>query len=235
MINWRVASVPALKSNSLAVLRGLPIGLPSSIPFPRARTTARSVPWGWADLGRVALMTALIGAGGVFALVLLVLALSIGFTLAEGFGGVPSGSFDHLSALFGPYSAAATTLLVGGLLYGALAFAVVRYSIARYSLPWSALGFRRLSRGTLGRTAALFLPITVGGVLIMRVETVLLGSLPANPQPALLTRGMPALPTNFLLLFLLLVVITPIAEEMFFRGFLYRLLRGHFPVWAAAP
>ncbi len=235
MINWRVASVPALKSNSVAALRGLAIGWPSVIPLPRTRTTERSVPWGWADLGRVLLTTALIGAGGAFALVLLGLALSLGFALAEGLGGLPSGTFDHLSALYGPYSAATTTLVVGGLLYGGLVFAVFRYSVARYRLPWSALGFRRLSRSALGRTAALFIPITLGGVVIMRIETVLLGSMPTNPQPALLTRGMPALPTNFLLLFLLLVVITPIAEEMFFRGFLFRLLRGHFPIWAAAP
>ncbi len=37
------------------------------------------------------------------------------------------------------------------------------------------------------------------------------------------------------MLFVLLVVVMPIAEEMFFRGFLYRLLRGHLSVWAAAP
>jgi membrane protease YdiL (CAAX protease family) len=83
--------------------------------------------------------------------------------------------------------------------------------------------------------AALFIPIAAGGMLIVRVETVLLGGLPANPQAALLSQGVPALPTNFLMLFLLLVVIMPIAEEMLFRGFLYRLLRGHFSVWAAAP
>jgi uncharacterized protein len=235
MINWRLASVPVLKSNSLAVLRGLTITWPSAITIPRARGADRSVAWGWPDLGRVAIMTGLIVASGAFALVLLGLALSVGFTLAEGLGGVPLGTFDRLTSFWAPYSAAGLTLLGGALLYGAVVFSVAKYSVARYRVSWSALGFTRLPRATLGRTAALFIPIALGGVLVVRVETALMGGLSANPQVALLTRGVPALPTNFLMLFLLLVVIMPIAEEIFFRGFLYRLLRGHFSVWAAAP
>ncbi len=254
MINWRLASVPVLKSNSLAALRGLTIagvpavrrnvpaalhGLrsvwPSSIALPRARTADRSVAWGWADLGRVAILTVLIVAGGAFALVLLGLALSLGFTLGEGFGGIPNGTFDRLTSFCAPYSAAGLLLLGGSLLYGAVAFSVRKYSVVRYNQAWGALGFNRLPRAALGRTAALFIPITLGGVLVVRAETALLGGLPANPQTALLTGGVPAQPANFLLLFLLLVVIMPIAEELFFRGFLYRLLRGHFSPWAAAP
>jgi membrane protease YdiL (CAAX protease family) len=235
MINWRLASVPVLKSNSLAILRGLNIAWPSSIAIPRARTADRSVAWSWSDLGRVAIMTGLIVAGGTFTLVLLGLALSVGFTLAEGFGGIPLGTFDRITSFCTPYSAAGLTLIGGSLLYGAVAFSVAKYSVIRYRLSWSALGFVRLSRTTLGRTAALFIPIALGGVLVVRVEAALLGGLSANPQIGFLTRGVPALPGNFLMLFLVLVVIMPIIEEMFFRGFLYRLLRGHFSVWAAAP
>jgi membrane protease YdiL (CAAX protease family) len=43
---------------------------------------------------------------------------------------------------------------------------------------------------------------------------------------------MSASATNFAILALLLVVIAPIAEEIFFRGFLYRLLRQYLPAWA---
>jgi hypothetical protein len=241
MINWRLASVPVLTSNSLAALRGLTIAWPgsiawpSSIALPRARSADRSVRWNWADLGRVTLLTALIIAGGAFALVLLGLAVSVGFALGEGLGGLPLGTFDRLTSFLSPYSAAGITLLGGSLLYGAVAFAVLRYSVVRYRLSWSTLGFVRLPWATLGRIAALFIPIALGGVLVVRIETALLGGLPANPQVALLTQGVSARPANFLMLFLLLVVIMPIAEEMFFRGFLYRLLRGHFSVWAAVP
>jgi len=193
------------------------------------------MPWTWADLGRVGLLTAVLATSGALALILLRLVLSIGFAVAEGTGAVRSGTFDHLSAVYGPYSAAGTTLLVGGMLYGSLFFAVHKYGVAQYGRSWSALGFRRLPWTRLARIAALFIPITLGGVVIMHLETALLGGLPANPRPAFLTQGMPALPGNFLMLFLLLVVITPIVEETFFRGFVYKLLRNRFPIWAAAP
>ena len=209
MINWRLASVPVLKSNSLAALRGLTIAWPGSIALPRARTADRSVAWGWADLGRAAVMTGLIIAGGAFALVLLGLALSLGFALGEGLGGIRTGTFDRLTSLCAPYSAAGLTLLGGSLLYGAVAFSIFKYSVVSYHLSWTALGFTRLPRATLGRIAALFIPIALGGVLIVRVETALLGGLPANPQTTLLTRGVPALPINFLMLFILLGRFSP--------------------------
>ncbi len=110
MINLRLASVPVLKSNSLAVLRGLTLAWPSSIAIPRARTADRSVAWTWSDLGRVAIMTGLIVAGGAFTLVLLGLGLSLGFTLAEAFGVIPLGTFDRITSFCTPYSAAGAYL-----------------------------------------------------------------------------------------------------------------------------
>jgi len=235
MINWRVASVPALKINPMAALRGVQWSWPQAKVLPRAQVARQdAVPWTWADLGRIALFTAVVAASGALALVLFRLGLSIGFAVAEGMGMVRSGTFDHLSAIYGPYSAAGTMLLAGVVVYGGLLYAIRRYGLARYGSSWSTLGFHRLPWRRAGKIAALFLPITLGGVVIMHLEAAVLGPSPANPRPTLLTQGMPALPGNFVMLFLLLVVITPIVEETFFRGFLYKMLRNRFPMWAAA-
>ncbi|HXT34807.1 MAG TPA: type II CAAX endopeptidase family protein [Chloroflexota bacterium] len=235
MINWRVASVPALKINPMAALRGVQWSWPRAQALPRVQAARRdTVPWTWVDLGRIALFTAVIAVSGALALVLVRLGLSIGFAVLEGMGMVRSGTFDHLSAVYGPYSAAGTMLLGGGIVYGGLFYAIHRYGLARHGAAWGTLGFHRLPWARAGRIAALFIPITLGGVVIMHLEAAILGPLTASPGPTLLTRGMPALPGNFVMLFLLLVVITPIAEETFFRGFLYKLLRNRLPTWAAA-
>jgi hypothetical protein len=236
MINWRVASVPALKLNPMGTLRGLRWTSSRARVFQGVSVARQdSVPWTWADLGRIALLTAVLATSAALALVLLRLGMSIGFAVAEGMGVVRSGTFDHLSAVYGPYSAAGTALLVGGTLYCGLFYAIHRYGLARHGLSWGAVGFHRLAWARVGKIAALFIPITLGGAVIMRLEAAILGPLPASPQPTMLTRGMPALPGNFAMLFLLLVVITPVVEETFFRGFLYKLLRNRFPIWAAAP
>ncbi len=237
MINLRAAAayIPAVKVGSFGAVRSLRIRLPLAHALMAKDTSAAAaVPWTWADGARATLWAALLATGGALGLLLFRIALSLGFTVGEGIGVIHSGTFDSLSARFDPYATAGTTLLVGGMLYCSLLYGVYRFSIAKYRLPWSALGFCRVRWGTLGRVAALFVPVTLGGLIVMRLQVALLGATSSNSQQGLLTRGMAPLPLNFIMLFLVLAVLTPIAEETFFRGFLYRLLRKRLPVWAAA-
>ena len=90
-------------------------------------------------------------------------------------------------------------------MYSAVLYSVYRYSIRKYRLPWAALGFHWIGWRTMGRVAALFVPVTLCGLVVTRFEAILLGGSLHSGQAATLTRGMPALPFNFLLLFLLLL------------------------------
>ena len=198
------------------------------------RASPSRAPWTGLDAARAVLLALILTVSGAVLLFLARLFLSVGFLFGEGFGAIRPGTFERLSAGLAPYSAAITTLALGTLLCGSLLYATLRLSARKYQQPLAVLGFRRVEWRVYGAVAALFLPVMLIGLIVTRLETVLLGTPPSNPQFALLTRGMPALPLNFLLLFLLLAVIMPVAEETFFRGFLYRLLRNRLPVWAAA-
>jgi membrane protease YdiL (CAAX protease family) len=233
------ALIPGIWVGALDALRGASAGDPSLDALAERLALSRRVshtrvPWTGLDAARAALLTLMFTVCGAVLLFVARLLLSVGFLFGEGFGAIRPGTFDHLSRLLAPYSAAITTLALGTLLFGSLLFAALRLSVRKYRQPWAVLGFRGVGWRVFGAVAALFLPVMLVGLIVTRLETTLLGGPLSNPQIALLTRGMPALPLNFLLLFVLLAVIMPIAEEAFFRGFLYRLLRNRLPVWAAA-
>jgi membrane protease YdiL (CAAX protease family) len=156
------------------------------------------------------------------------------FAVGESSGHVRSGTFAALTAALHPYTILATLVLLGGMACCALFYSIQRTTICRYQLSWSALYYRPAGWRAYGLVAALFVPLSLAGALITQVESRLLAVPLHNPQTALLTHGVAPLPLNFALLCLLLVVVMPIAEETFFRGFLYRLLRRDLPLWAAA-
>lgn len=202
----------------------------------RRSSPAAPVPWTMLDAGRALLLALLITLGGAATLFIARVLLSVGFLFAEGFGLVHTGTFDHLCSVFGPYSAATTTLLLGALLCCSLLYAIQRLALRQYGQSWAALGFRHIGWRIYGAAAASLPLVLLAGLIITRLEGALLGvgSIP-NVEGGLLTRGMAPLPLNVLMLFTLLAVIVPIAEETFFRGFLLRLLRNRLPAWAAVP
>jgi membrane protease YdiL (CAAX protease family) len=239
MIDWRSAAAwfPGIGSSVRDVRRSLRFTWRLRL----ARFTVRvagsanaAVPWTVLDVAAVVLWTTALLAGGAIGLFLLRLLISFAFALGESTGHVRSGTFDRLTAAVHPYATLVFLSLLGGIACCGLFYSIHRTTIRKYRLSWSALHFRHAGWRTYGLVAALFVPLSVAGALIMRVESTLVAMPIHNPQDTMLTRGVAALPGNFALLFVLLVVVIPIAEETFFRGFLFSLLRRDLPLWAAA-
>ena len=235
MIQWRSAAtvVPSMWESVRAAPRGLRLIIPPRFA-PPAADTAVGVPWTWLDAGWALLWAAGLAAGGVIGLLFARVLISLFFTVAELSGVVHPGSFALLCADIAPYAGAVTNLLTGGIVYGAVVFAVYRHSVVRYGTGWAVLSLRRLPwRGSL-RAAALFIPVTLCGAVLTHTEGALLQGRVHNPQGDAIGASMAPLAANFALLFVLLVIVTPLAEEIVFRGFLYQLLRKRLPVGAAA-
>jgi membrane protease YdiL (CAAX protease family) len=114
----------------------------------------------------------------------------------------------------------------------ALLGAAVWFSVRRYSCGWRALGFRRAVRG------GWWVPVVVVlaayftlGVYLLIVELSGLGKMvPQSTVPEDFFESAVALP----LVALLAIAAAPIAEETFFRGFLFPALRMRWGTfWAA--
>ncbi len=183
-------------------------------------------PWGFNDLGFVLLWTVAIATSTILAMILIRLVVSTVYLVGEMTWLLPDGAYDRLTAAIGPYSGVLTDLVVGAGLYGGLVYAVYRQSVVKYGVSLAALGLRPVSRRTVGRVAMMFVPVTVAGVAINLSSQTLLGTAPRASQVSVLTQDMSASAGSFLMLFVLLVVLAPVAEEVFFRGFLFRLIRG---------
>lgn len=239
MIDWRsaVTWLPGLGHGVRDVRTGMPRPRLSGYGAARVPLTPATVdqaPWAWTDLGRALLWAGALCVGGFTAAVVFRLLFSMAFAVGEVTGHVKPGTFDALMGVVHPFGAALTSLCTGILLCAAVVYGVYRTSIRRYRLPWSALYVRHAGWRTYAWMACLFVPIALGGAVVNRITTSLTGAAAQNPEFTLLTRGVPASPGNFLLLFVLLVVVLPVAEELFFRAFLYRMLRNELPAWAAA-
>jgi membrane protease YdiL (CAAX protease family) len=205
---------------------------PAITPRPQcdqiSQRAATSVPWGWVDLAWV--VGATLGALG--ALVLLMVTAYVSFITAERHHVLPYGSLSAFVGHLGPYETAAFDLLISVILYGVTFYAVYRHTVRKYHVPWTCLYLRAAGWRTYCAMVALFLPVTVGLGAVLSLEQAWLGHKINNPQHASL-RGIEHLPPNVVLIFLSTAVLAPFVEEIFFRGFLYRLLRTRLPIWAA--
>lgn len=181
-------------------------------------------PWTWLDLLRavgfalgIVVAFALLAAAGVVA---------NRFLLPHGWLRV------HLSPLR-PYAPGIVALLITLLLYGAALLGIHRYTIRKYRLPWSALNLRPAGWSSYLAMPALYFPMQVGGMLILAGQNRLLGATEDTTQRDTIAMIAQAHWFNYVAVFLAAAVIAPIAEEIMFRGFLYRLLRKRLPTWAA--
>lgn len=114
-------------------------------------------------------------------------------------------------------NALAVQLIGGSLLEFAFVLAVWLFAVRKYKVNWSAIGFRRPQRGSWWLGFVMFL----AAMAIVIAFGLILSALDQSPDtdlPGLAYRNVfPAL-----ILVILTVVLAPLMEEIFFRGFAYQ-------------
>jgi len=172
------------------------------------------VPWRLRDLG---LAVAWVVAAAIF----------VGIVLGIFFAAVEDVSDD---------AEMAAGLGTGLALYVVLVGAVAWFSVRRYSCGWQALGFRPAVRGgwwlpVAGAAAFLAAAYVVFRLYLVIVELLGIGWL--TPKSNLPEEGFHG-PVVLPLAAVVVLVAAPIAEELFFRGFLFSTLRVRWGIfWAA--
>jgi membrane protease YdiL (CAAX protease family) len=127
-----------------------------------------------------------------------------------------------------PYSLAVASIEVVTLL-GSVYFLGLR----RRKQPWAAIGLRPLTRSWLLVSVVLGLLAVLMVPLVAYIIQQLLGLALANPQlPFVAPDGLSWLGRGAMLL--LAGVAIPFAEEVFFRGVLYKALRDRWGIWLGA-
>lgn len=126
----------------------------------------------------------------------------------------------------------APAVFVSTLLVEALLFATAWYlSVRKYHIDWASLGFRPLrGKGDLLLVgAALFTGFTVNVIYAIIITSFGLRSLRPPPLPSFSQEE-----GGFVLMAILAVLVAPVAEETFFRGFLFAGLRKRLGAWPGA-
>jgi len=109
--------------------------------------------------------------------------------------------------------------LLGIALYGFMLLAVWRLSVVKYRCGWNALGFRSLNV----KRASILAAVVIGAALFINllygvlIEYLGLGPLDPDPVPVRYTEGN----LNLAVLSFLALIAAPVAEETFFRGFVF--------------
>ena len=130
----------------------------------------------------------------------------------------------------------AAGLVTGLALYVVLVGAVAWFSVRRYSCGWQALGFRPAVRGGWWLPVAVAVAFLVGAhvvwvIYVLIVELLGIGGLVPEGN---LPEGMFDNPVILPLVAVVVLVAAPIAEETFFRGFLFPTLQVRWGIfWAA--
>jgi hypothetical protein len=165
--------------------------------------------WSWRDVA-AALLFALVGS-----IALLVLASFIaplfGLTDSEGLA----------SPIAFTFGAGIYLMLILGV-----------YLFAARRMGWQALGLVGTDASNYWLVLPLFL-LGIGGLLAANSAILFLTGSFDNPQVDAITGGGELSTRDFLLLFVLVALLAPFAEELFFRGMLYPLLRNGRAAWLA--
>ncbi len=163
----------------------------------------------------------------------------------------PWGALDMLWAvLFGVLTALPVFLVVGqllemqlsrsvalvvssGILYSAMALGVWLFLLRLRGNSWDAVGLRWVGLGPLAAMLPVFFGVYVVNLFVAYLVTRVVGQY-ENPQIAELAPGGRLTFSDLLWLLIAAAVIAPLAEELLFRGVLYRYLRGRMRVWLSA-
>jgi len=109
--------------------------------------------------------------------------------------------------------------ILGIALYGFMLFTMRRLTVVKYRCGWDALGFRSFNV----KGASVLAVIVIGAALVINllyqvvVEYLGLGPLEPPPVPVEYTEGN----LNLAVLSFLALIAAPVAEETFFRGFVF--------------
>lgn len=170
-------------------------------------TATPPLPWGWRDIGKAVLLI-ILGS-------LLVIVIVVGIAFAT--DSLPTQEQGM---------AAAPLFWLGALIYGVVVLAVYLFAVRRANGDWSVLGFQPFSQWWVVLVPVLTL-VQLFGMSLVNLLFVLpfTGGEFENPQVEALTGGSALSLRDLGLLLILVAVIAPIAEELFFRGMLYPVLR----------
>lgn len=175
-----------------------------SEPQPLASTP---LPWGWREIVKATLF--MIVATLVLSAVLAGIVFVTGRPLAE--------SAKMSSA---PVFIAVTAI------YAMVVLGVYLFAVRRPGSSWGQLGFRPFD-WWWAPLAPVLTTLQLMGMALINLVLVLPFTDGAfeNPQIEQITGGMSLTPTDFAVLLVLIAIIAPIAEEIFFRGMLYPVMR----------
>jgi membrane protease YdiL (CAAX protease family) len=162
----------------------------------------------------------IMGAGLGFLLTVLI--TSLGAVELQGGGFADAQSRETLSTLV----SVGFTLFLLGMIHV--------FIVHRYHCPWRMLGLRPVAWPWLAAVPLIFALLTFSYVLMLRVATAVFGRAANWPQP-LTTSVVNAthVPALELIIIVTNVFLTPLVEELLFRGVLYQALRRRMPVGSA--
>ena len=120
-------------------------------------------------------------------------------------------------------------LLTTVVLHLSIIFAAYRFSVAKYKLPIAALGLRQPKRGGV----LLGIGVSISAMAIVVVYGVILTALDLEPDTELPDAAFDSV-LAFAVTLAIVSLLAPVAEETFFRGFVFGGLRGRFGFWPAA-
>jgi membrane protease YdiL (CAAX protease family) len=165
--------------------------------------------WGWRELGAALALT-----------IVAALLLSIVARASVAALGIEAGN-----ALVSP-----TIYLLGVGVYLAVILGV--YLFAARKAGWAALGLRQAPWSSFALVGPFFILEILGLALVNGLIGFLAGGF-ENPQVDSITGGQALSPRDLIMLLVLVAGLVPFAEELFFRGMLYPLLRSRMGPLAA--
>jgi hypothetical protein len=157
--------------------------------------------WGWREIGAVVALTV---AGA-----LLLLLVQWGLSLVGGLESVATGATSPVNY--------ATILII----YGVLLFGIYRFA------GWEVSGWRSVTARDMYFTTPLMLVLMLSGMVLINIAMAALqGGAFENPQVDAISGGEPLSSVQLWFLLVLLAGVVPVAEELFFRGMLYPVMRS---------
>ena len=168
-------------------------------PSEGERSSEHAVPWTVADL---------------------ILSLVAGVALGILGGGVTAALLFSVADVSG----AVVFAVIGIEIYASVALMVWVLVVLRRRTTWRELGLRPVPR----RAILLMIPVTVGVLIVngvvSSVTSAVFGEVPTARDQLAISDEITAL--DFVLLFIAVVLVGPVVEEVVFRGLLYRFVRA---------